>query len=351
MRQLITAFLLITSTILDGAGYISIGNTPATLIRANPSSGLDHTEGVAFTPSGDYLAAANALVNTITFYKRIDGAIYETTPSFSISGSISGLNYPHDLHFSPDGTHLAVANRGGQTITIYRKSGNENCFDPTPIATIGGELSQITAPSAVAYSPVENIIVVANMHADILTFYSYQGDHYDNRPYQVIEGPFLTIPDGIAFASDGKLLAVTSHHSHSVVLFQGMGDGRYSDHPVQVLQGAETLFCYPHSVAFHPLNHYLAVSNSHGRKNVLLYKKESEKLYSNAPELSLEILDMYDESTIAFLHRLQQEGGVKGIAFAPDGKSLATTQNFAHDSFGLPEPMGVVAIYPVSVNP
>jgi DNA-binding beta-propeller fold protein YncE len=343
------ALILIVSNCFS----LSVGNRPTTLIRAENASGLDRPEGVAFTPSGDYVVVTNSLADSITFYKRLDekSPVYETTPSFSIQGPQSQLNYPHDLSFSPDGMYLAVANRHSNAITIYKKNLPQNCYASIPIATIGGVFSQIGTPDAVRYSPIENIIVVANMASNSLTFYYYRGDQYDQQPYQVIRNSNLIIPDGLDFSRRGELLAVTSHDTHSVLLFQrkNSSQGLYTENPIQILQGEETHFCYPHSLTFHPLKNYLAVSSSQGRKNVNIFSNGSETTYSNTPELSLEIIEMYDESTIALLDQLMQEGGVKGIAFSPDGKSLAIVQNLCQDTLRLPTPVGVLAIYPLDL--
>ncbi len=351
MLKLIFAFILMTSVSFG----LSIDSNPTTLILADRYSQLDRPEGVAFTPSGDYIAVANSLANTITFYRRIgeQGSAYETRSRFSIKGPQSQLDYPHDLSFSPDGNHLAVANRQGNAITIYKKNLFRNYYDSTPIAVISGESSQIVSPDAVKYSPVENIIAVGNVDSNTISFYSYQGDQYDQQPYQVIQGSFFQVPDGLGFSGDGDLLGVISYASDTVVIYQRQpnSQGHYRDHPVQVLQGEETRFVYPHSLSFHPSENYLAVSCAQGRKNVHVFLQETEgaaTTYSNAPILSLEILEMYNDSTIALLEQIQQDGGVKGIAFAPDGKSLAIVQNLCHGS--LQFPLGVLAIYPVNID-
>ncbi len=333
---------------------VIVGETPITVIRAENDSKLDRPESVAFTPSGDCLAVANSLANSVTFYKRVggEGYVYETKPSYTIEGLQSQLDYPHDLSFSPDGKHLAVANRVGNSITIYKRDLSLNRYESHPIASIQGSRSQISFPDAVRFSPVENVIAVANMYSHTITLYHFQGDHYDRRPFQVLTHRILQIPDGLDFSKDGQLLAVTSHDSHSVVLYQRKegSQGFYVNTPIQALQGPQTLFCFPHSVAFHPVKNDLTVSCSQGRKNVHFFSTTESGLYATAPELSLEILEMYDESTIHLLDQLHQEGGVKGIAFTPDGKGLAITQNLCQDSLRLPFPVGVLAIYPVSVE-
>ena len=61
-------------------------------------------------------------------------------------------------------------------------------------------------------------------------------------------------------------------------------------------------------------------------------------------------MQMYEESTIHLLEELEQEGGCKGVSFSPDGTSLAITQNLSADLLKLPYSVGVLLIYPVSIN-
>ena len=148
---------------------------------------------------------------------------------------------------------------------------------------------------------------------------------------------------------------MTSHDSNAVFIYQrkSRSDDRYKKIPIQILKGEKTHFCCPHSLSFHPVNDALAVSSSQGRKNVNIFTKKSEGsslVYQNAPDLSLEIIEMYDDSTLYLLDQLRQEGGVKGVTFSPDGKSLAITQNLCQDLLVLPFPVGVLAIYPVNID-
>lgn len=338
--RVLSALLLISSSCFA----LNIGLTPVTVIRSDAASGLNQPEAVAFTPSGDYILAANTESNCITFYKQIDGARYETTASYTLSGPESQLNYPHGISISPDSQYLAVANRRGSTITIYKKDPLTAHFETAPIALIGGEESQLSGPDAVCYSPIEDILVVANNFTSTITFYSFDKENYDNTPCDILQGTYLRVPDGLDFSKDGRLLATTSHDNHSAALFEKGPDGYQL---VQVFDQEKSHLLYPHSLAFHPLTNDLAITNSQGKQNVLLYKSLSENHYNPEPADVLEVLEMYNETNIDWLYKLKQEGGVKGVAFSPDGKSLAITQNLNQRHLRLPEPVGVIAIYPV----
>lgn len=318
------SIILVLGMLLPSCGSktIVVDDLPITII-GNNGSGLGHPEGIAFTPSGDFIAVANAGINTISFYKRRDST-YETSPSFILQNPQSQLSYPHDVSFSPDEKYLAVANGANSSITIYKKSSIHSFYDEAPIAVIKGEAS--TVPHAVKFAPIGNTFAVANVWGNSIALYHYHEDKYDQSPYQVIINPvdILNRPDGLAFSSDGELLAVTSHGNHSVVLYQRIphSQGLYSPEPIEILQGEETHFCFTHSVSFHPSNDYLAVSSAGGKKTLSIFKKVSNQFprYSTFPEQTLEI---YNPDALHLRDQFPEEGGVKGIAFSPDGKQIS----------------------------
>lgn len=350
----IASWLLLS---FNGHASLVVDNIPSTIIR-DKFSELDRPEGVTFSPSGKYIAAANSLIDSVTFYKRIGdhGSVYEKTPAFSIKGKESKLNYPHDIAFSPDGHHLAVANRIGNSITIYKKNNFNDYYNTKPIAVIQGEFSGVINPDSVRYSPTDQVIAVANLGNSSIAFYHYMDDVYEQIPYQIIQDApdILLVPDGLDFSMDGELLAVTSHDTHSVLIYQQIprSGGKYTSKPTEIIQGPNTNFHYPHSVSFHPTKKYLLVSSSEGQKNINIFQKISDNFprYSSKPLLSLEITHMYEESTKHLLGQLHQEGGCKGVSFSPDGTSLAITQNLSADLLKLPYSVGVLLIYPVKID-
>jgi WD40 repeat protein len=348
------ACLIFTS---KGYAVLTIDNIPQT-VMSDKFSELNRPEGVTFSPTGKFIATANLFGNKVTFYKRIGdcGSVYETTPAFSIKGKKSKLNYPHDLAFSPDGRHLAVANRQSNSITIYAKDLIQDIYHAEPIAVVQGKSSLLAGPSSVKYCPVNNIIAVANTANRTITFYRYNGNVYDQTPYQIIQDTpdILSMVNCLDFSMDGELLAVAGADTHSLLIYQRLSGSKnlYGPQPKQIIKGLQTNICYPHSVSFHPTKNYLAVSNAQGRKNINIFQKISDDSpsYDLTPVLTLEITEMYDESTIHLVDQLRHKGGCKGVSFSPDGSSLAITQNLTADGFQVPFTVGMLLVYSVEIN-
>lgn len=354
--SIISLTYLLTMT-CDGYTALVVADAPATVIREGASE-FDRPEGVVFSPDGKYIATANSLIDTVTFYQRIgdEGAYYEGIPAFSIGGEASKLNYPHDIAFSPDGNHFAVANRLGNAVTIYAKDETGEFYNNAPVAEIKGRASSVKKPESVRYSPSDNVLAVANYTKSVIALFKYEGDRYEQIPYQVIRDTkaVLSIPDSIVFSSDGELMAVTSHDAHAVLIYQRIpdSDGRYTSTPVEIIRGEKSNLLFPHSVSFHPSKDYLIVTNSQGKNNVNIYKRTSDDFprYDHKPYLVMDVIEMYDESNRHLLDILYQEGGCKGVSFSPDGKSFAVTQNLSPNDLKQPESLGALLVFPVEIS-
>ncbi len=344
--------------ITRGHANVFIDDIPITFFT-DLSSKLDHPEGCAFSPSGDYIAVANLFSNSVTFYKQIDGdgTLYEQTPKFSIKGKRSKLCGPHDLAFSPDGNYIAIANRKSHSITIHKKNISTNTYNISPITEIKGENSQIQEPNSVRYSPLGHTLAVVNASSNTITFYHYEGDFYEQTPYQIIKESqdVLWRPNGLDFSSDGELLAVTSRKTHALLIYQRLSslENNYTEHPIQILQGPETNLIDAHSVCFHPYSNYLIASNSWGVNNINIFKpiSSSSPYYEIKPIITLDINKMYDKSTMHLIETFPEgEGGCKGVTFSPDGKKIAVTQNLSTDLPGIKTSVGVLLIYPITID-
>ena len=292
-------------------------------------TGLVRPEGVSFSPSGDCVAIANAEGHSITLYRRIGtGAKYENTPFCVIHGPDSFLYYPHDVTFSPDGNHLAVANRYANCVTVYKKVPN-GMFSSLPIAVIQGEYSDLKGVGGIAYSPTKKLLAIASSYDNSLAFCRYQGDIYDPFPCTTIDSSYLLIPDGIAFSKEGSLLVLPCHNSNTVVVYKmseitpqiNSEQFRKTLDPAQVIDGYEAHLVYPHSVNFHPSNRFVALTSSGGFSINFIEISEKEGAWlENSP---FEKIDISNGPLLRAQKTRPDSCGAKGVAFSRDGKVLA----------------------------
>ncbi len=325
MSILHRALAVFASCILcEADASLTIIEPPGTILEGVESK-VCHPEGIAFSPTGDSVAVVNAASDAICFHRRLaNDSNYEITPSFTIEGPDAQLSYPHDVAFSPNGEHLAVANSQGQSVNIYKKSTQHDFYEPVPMVVLKGRRTQLHYPHAVKYVPTENAIAVANVYANTIAFFHYEGDDYEQVPYYVItQDQILDRPDGLAFSSDGELLAVASHGNHLVPIYQRQQgpNGEYSWKLVEVIRGFRSNLYYPHSLSFHPSNEYLAVSNAAGAQTLLVFKKVSDT-FPRYGRTAVQALSIFHAESVPLQSTFPEEGGVKGVAFAPNGNAL-----------------------------
>jgi WD40 repeat protein len=318
---------------------VIINQSPIETIEG-PKSLLNRPEGIAFSPCGNYVAIANSEGENVLFYYASDckTSNSQASPVFVIGGVKSPVGYPHDLDFSPDGEHLAVACRVSNQIKVYKRNKNNGFYEQEPFAVIQGNQAKFHGINAVKYDPTGKSLGICDVWGHQVALFRFDGEAYELLPYQVITAPLniFNLPDGLAFSKDGKLLAITCHGNHSLLLFEKIpfSEEMFNPVPVEILKGQETYLNYPHSVCFHPLDDSLIISNASARLDpdpskkiagngitLSLYKKISDSAprYSPFPSQTLEI---YNRETIHLSMLYKEEGGVKGIAFSQDGKIL-----------------------------
>ncbi len=123
---------------------------------------LNFSDGVAFVPPlNDHLAACNLATGTISFYrKRSDSPLaFDHHPSFEVW---QGLAEPDGLAFSPSGEWLAVANHGNHSVSIFQRrdrvaSSGRFRFGPAPAAVIAD--AGFRYPHSLAFTAANHLIV------------------------------------------------------------------------------------------------------------------------------------------------------------------------------------------------
>ena len=124
-----------------------------------PQAGLNFSDGVAFVPpDNEYLAACNALINKLTFYRKIPGSSvsFKLEPVFELKHR--SLCTPDGLAFSKCGEWLAVANHGNHTVSIHQRRGRER-YGPRPTTIIRDP--GLRHPHSVAFTPGNHLVVTS----------------------------------------------------------------------------------------------------------------------------------------------------------------------------------------------
>jgi sugar lactone lactonase YvrE len=298
-----------------------------------PAATLGLAEGVAFSPDGRVLAIAHAADQRVTLYARDgDDDPWSDRPRWVIQGEGSGVDYPHDVDFSPDGTRLVVANRQGRSVTCYaRLPGDALRFSDRPIWTLRGRRSRLGYCDGVKFvPPAGDFLAAVDLKHDRVTLYArsaWFAGRFRRRPAHVLEGEEtrLAKPDGLAFSPAGALLAVTNHGGGTVTVYaRGARAPVYGPRPVAVI-GAGRLR-YPHSVAFSPDGDHLAVSDA-GARTVCVWRREpgDDPAASRWPEAPAYEVEACDPATFEAKNRVEpKEGGPKGIAFGADSLAICS---------------------------
>ncbi len=284
-------------------------------------------EGVAFSGCGSFVAVAEAVGNRVSVHTR-GGEGRPARETCRIEGPASGIDYPHDVDFSPDGRLLAVANRRGATLTFYAsRPGEAGRYGPEPAWTIKGRRARLAYSDGVKFVPPHgDWVAAANLAKSSISFYRrgwLRRSRFGPRPCFRLRGPQtrLNQPDGLSFSSNGSLLAVANHGAHTVTIYaRGARSIEFGRVPVAELGTGATRFRFPHSVAFSPDATHLAVSNA-GARHVSIFRRATDDggastSWSEVPVLELEACDQarFDATNLTN----HAEGGSKGIAFGND---------------------------------
>jgi hypothetical protein len=242
---------------------------PIQQLRAPLAS--ERFEGLAFSSSGDILAAAMADVNAVCLFRRKADGSFEDAPYCRIGGPDSRLDYPHDVSFSRRGSceWLAVAQRGG-AIAIYEGNGRDERFGPRPAFEIRGPKAGLECSDGVAFVPPnDDYLAACNLTSGSITFYrlvSRDPISFASTPEFTLRHASIDHPDGLAFSRCGRWLAVANHGNHSISIFARRrkvfagGRIRFGPAPAAVIR--DPGLRHPHSVAFTPQANCLIATNA-----------------------------------------------------------------------------------------
>jgi hypothetical protein len=298
--------------------------------RLFPPMRRQRMEGVAFCDNGRVIGSALSDSREVCLFRREPGSpCFETDPFFRLRGPASRMDYPHDLAFSlnDDGRLLAVALRTG-VVLVFERNDADGTYGLEPVCEISGPESGLQYSDGVAFVPPHgDALAVCNLPSSKVSFHRRADEpgstRFEQRPCFVMQHNGISQPDGLAFSSDGRWLAVSNHGNHTVAIYQRAAEGNgpsYDPRPLVILQ--DNTLRYPHSLAFTPRHNHLVVSNA-GANYASVYlcttrrSEEGETVHWSVPPLQ-KILTGYDKVFAEVNACNKKEGGPKGVA-AIDG--------------------------------
>jgi transcriptional regulator with XRE-family HTH domain len=298
-RQLVAESLAIASSDPLTAGRLAVAawyvldnnqtrSAVMTLLMEQPENGIlpggpakHGVRGVAFSPDGKLLAAADA-----------DGYVQLWSPAtrqavgalLTDAGPRGGVN---GVAFSPDGKLLAAADADG-TVRVWSLATGQVPRAPRVTFTVTGGVN------GVAFSPVGKLLATADADGTLRLWNPATGQPV-GAPLQADIGYGV---NGVAFSPDGKLLAA-AYGDRRVRLWnpatgQAVGNLLTDTSPGGGVNG----------VAFSPVGKLLATADADGTVRVWSLATGPDP---RAP----------------FAIYTVTGGGVNGLAFSPDGKLLA----------------------------
>ena len=282
--------------------------------RIRPIASRHRFEGIAFSPDGSSLAVATSEANALFLYRHANGRVAEE-PFATVGGTRSRLEYPHDVAFSAAGDLMAVAQRKG-AIAVYAKDGEG--FTSDPAFVIRGSRTRLHFSDGVAFvPPSDDALAACNLESHSISFYRMTSRTplaFELTPSLEMKGGAIYEPDGLAFSSDGRWLAVANHGNHTAAVF---------DRP----SGAVTVlrhrsFRYPHSVAFTPGTNHLLVTNA-GANYFSVFEHDG-RAWSRSP-VARQIVGP-DRAFREVNARCKEEGGPKGIAVHDDHVAVCSPE-------------------------
>ena len=318
-----------------GSSGVEIEATDDSVQNLAPPNNLQRFEGIAFSTSGNIIGVATSDTNTVFLFRRKPDGQFEDTPYWSINGSGSGLNYPHDLSFSLSGDTelLAVAQRAG-AISIFEKNRANDNYNTDPIFEIRGRETKLNYTDGVAFVPPNNDYLAAcNLKISRIIFYRKtlgSSIGFKLEPVSELKHGIFR-PDGLAFSQCGTWLAVANHGNHTVSIYQrrqlffSRRKLKYGPRPVTIIK--DPGFRYPHSLAFTPETNHLVVTNA-GANYFSVYEPKrrfSKMRWSQSPVLQKIVgPDSIFQEVNA---RNKMEGGPKGVAIHKNSLAVCSPEH------------------------
>ncbi len=232
------------------------------------------------------------------------------------------LRYPHGLTFMDEET-LVVANRGGGVSVLkVPPSGTVNRAVVVPALEVMRGNKWLHSPGSVSVSPIDPdrfALLVCNNYAHYVSRHVLEaGDDLVVASNEILLIRGLNVPDGVAVSRDNRWIAVSSHGTHSVLLFENTPQLDCRSEPACILGNVAC----PHGVRFTEDDNFVLVADA-GAPYVHVYARDGDSWQGTRdPVSSYRVMD--DETFLRGRYN-PEEGGPKGIDVDREMSVLVTT--------------------------
>lgn len=282
---------------------------------------LGRTEDVHWSPDGQHLAIA-AFARNEVLVLAVDRAagLRVAEPRWI---ACAQFRSPHGVCWMDDHRLIVASRRGGVAVVEVPQSvPAARCVELQAAAVIAPGRMQVKTPGSVCSLPLggglHELLVCSNYVNRVSSHLVDARAGLSIRSGSVLLAAGLGVPDGVAVSPDRAWIAISNHDHHSVFLYRNTPDLAPDALPDAVLEG----FAYPHGLRFTPDGNALLVADA-GRPEVHCFRREAAGWGSH--RTADRVLRVLDEADFRAGQYNPQEGDPKGIALSPDGAVLAMT--------------------------
>ncbi len=284
---------------------------------------LGRTEDIRFSPNNRLLAIAGfgrrrVLLLEIDLSRKDHILIGDFVDLAS-----DDLGEVHGIDFIDDAT-LVVANRDGHVVILAipaQELGGRTLQATTTRTLRRGMLSRIRSPGSIAVRRrafgLASLYVCQNYRNRVSHHVVVPGAAYAQVWSNMAAGRDLDVPDGIAISPDARWIAISSHGTHDVKIYETDAAHRIDAQPAGVLSGVG----YPHGLRFTPDGRHLVVADA-GQPVLQVYSSKGDWRGQREPTRTVQVMDPADYMRGKFS---EEEGGPKGIDIDRTGRVLAVT--------------------------
>ncbi len=287
---------------------------------------LGRTEDVRFSPDNRLLAIAGYHRKACLFL-RFDiedgpsGPVVAADDFLEVTSD--GISEVHGIDFIDDRT-VVVANRDARVEIIGLPAvapAERRLRVPVLRSLTGRPFGRIRTPGSLAVGRMSFgrvAVYVCNNYADRVTRHVIAPQlGYLGWRNQVMLQRGLIIPDGIAISGDGRWIAVSSHATRDVKLFDAAAAPGPETEPAGVLRDAN----YPHGLRFTADARHILVADA-ASPNVYVYERGASWAGPRDPVRAVTVLD---SETFLRGSNSPEEGGPKGLDIDRSGRVVAVT--------------------------